>query len=62
MLIGNALSVSILQWVVMPALNAMLAPWLHAPVDRGKALSVGGLCFVLLLLGGLVILFRQITG
>ena len=62
MLIGNALSVSALQWAVMPALNAALAPWLHAPADRGKALSVGGLFLVLFLLGGLVVLFRQITG
>jgi uncharacterized protein len=62
MLIGNALSVSILQWAVMPALNAILAPWLHAPADRGKTLSVGGPLLVLLLLGGLVVLFRQITG
>jgi antibiotic biosynthesis monooxygenase (ABM) superfamily enzyme len=30
MLIGNALSVCILQWAVMPALNSMLAPWLRA--------------------------------
>jgi hypothetical protein len=62
MLIGNALSVSILQWAVMPALNAMLATWLHAPRDRGRALSVGRPFLVLLLLGGMVLLFRQITG
>jgi uncharacterized protein len=62
MLIGNALSVSILQWAVMPVLSAVLAPWLHAPADRAKALSVGGLCLVLLLLGGLAVLFRQVTG
>jgi uncharacterized protein len=62
MLIGNALSVSILQWAVMPALNGLLAPWLHANADRGKALSAGGLFLIFLLLGGLAVLFRQVTG
>jgi uncharacterized protein len=62
MLIGNALSVSILQWAVMPALNALLARWLHAKADQGEIPSVGGLFLILLLLGGLVVVFRQVTG
>jgi antibiotic biosynthesis monooxygenase (ABM) superfamily enzyme len=62
MLIGNALSVSILQWGVMPALNILLAPWLQANVDWGKICSGGGLFLILLLLGGLAVLFRQVTG
>lgn len=62
MLIGNALSVSILQWAVMPILNALLAPWLQVKADRSKALSVGGPFLILLLMGGLVVLFRRLMG
>jgi hypothetical protein len=61
MLIGNALSVSILQWAVMPALNVLLGPWLHANEPRGKAFSAGGLVLVLLLLAGLAVVFRQMS-
>ncbi len=62
MLIGNALSVSILQWAVMPALNILLAPWLKANSEKQRALSVGGLFVILVLLVGLALLFRQVTG
>jgi antibiotic biosynthesis monooxygenase (ABM) superfamily enzyme len=62
MLISNTLSVSILQYAVMPVLSARLGPWLHAKPDRGKAFSVGGLAVILLLLGALTVLFRQVTG
>lgn len=62
MLIGNALSVSILQWAVMPALNSLLAPWLKANAEKQKALSVGGFFLILVLLAGLALLFRQVTG
>jgi hypothetical protein len=62
MLIGNALSVSILQWGVMPILTRMLAPWLHADGSRKKVISTAGLCLILLLLAGLAGLFRQVTG
>lgn len=62
MLIGNALSVSILQWAVMPRLNAWLAPWLQANTDKEKALSISGLVLILLLLGALGGLFRWVMG
>jgi len=62
MLIGNALSVSILQWAVMPVLNKLLAPWLKANSAEQRAFSVGGLVLVLFLLVGLSLLFRQVTG
>lgn len=61
MLISNALSVSILQWAVMPRLNTWLAPWLQANTNREKALS-GGLVLILLLLGVLVGLFHWVMG
>lgn len=62
MLIGNALSVSILQWVVMPFLNKVLAPWLTANSEQQKAVSIGGLVLILGLLAVCALFFRQITG
>jgi antibiotic biosynthesis monooxygenase (ABM) superfamily enzyme len=58
MLIGNFLSVSVLQWLVMPALTRLLAPWLRANSDRQRTLSLGGLLLILLVLAALVALFR----
>jgi uncharacterized protein len=62
MLIGNALSVSILQWAVMPVLNRLLAPWLRAHADKQRAFSVAGLFLIPVLLAGLAVLFRPLTG
>lgn len=62
MLISNALSVSILQWAVMPALNILLAPWHRASWNRQKNLSIGGTLAILVVLVCLALLFRQITG
>lgn len=62
MLIGNALSVSLLQWVVMPVLNSVLTPWLQANSYDKRALSIGGLLLILFLMAGFTILFRQVTG
>jgi antibiotic biosynthesis monooxygenase (ABM) superfamily enzyme len=57
MLIGNILSVSILQWLVMPALTKVLGPWLAANSDEQRGRSIGGLLVILFALGGLVGLF-----
>jgi antibiotic biosynthesis monooxygenase (ABM) superfamily enzyme len=62
MLIGNALSVALLQWALMPVVEAVLRPWLRAKADQGMALSVGGLLLILFLLAGMAVLFRQVTG
>lgn len=62
MLIGNALSVSILQWGVMPILTRVLGPWLHANEGRQKAVSLGGLGLVLLVLAVMTVLFRLAMG
>ena len=62
MLIGNALSVSILQYAVMPILTQAFGPWLHANASAQRLTSAAGLGLILLLLGGLTVLFRQITG
>ncbi len=62
MLIGNFLSVCILQWAVMPALIALVAPWLKADSDTQKALSIGGVIGILAAIAGMALLFRQVTG
>jgi antibiotic biosynthesis monooxygenase (ABM) superfamily enzyme len=62
MLIGNALSVSILQWCVMPTLMAVLGPWLNANAVSNRLRSAGGLAALVLLLAAATWLFRQVTG
>lgn len=62
MLIGNACSVSILQWIVMPVLTRMFDPWLkaNAPLQTGKTVSGGVL--ILGLLAGLAAFFTYTDG
>ena len=62
LLVGNALSVSILQWVVMPWLTALFQPWLNADGAGKGVRSLGTPCGILLLLAVVAILFRQMTG
>jgi antibiotic biosynthesis monooxygenase (ABM) superfamily enzyme len=62
MLISNALSVSLLQWAVMPVLTRLLTPWLKAHGDRQRALSAGGLVLIVLLLAALAAGFHFVTG
>jgi antibiotic biosynthesis monooxygenase (ABM) superfamily enzyme len=62
MLIGNALSVLLLQYAVMPVLTRVFGPWLRANAPARRATSVAGAALILLLLAGLTVLFRQVTG
>lgn len=62
MLVGNALSISILQWAVMPFLNKRFAGWLTANGPDRRMVSAGGVAVILGLLAGLAFLFRQVTG
>jgi hypothetical protein len=62
MLLDCAVSVSLLQWVVMPAVTTVLGSWLKANTRRDRARSIGGLCLLLLLLASLALMFRQVTG
>jgi antibiotic biosynthesis monooxygenase (ABM) superfamily enzyme len=62
MLIGNAISVALLEWWGMPVLNMVLGPWLRANGKKGKTLSAVGLLLILGVLGVLTLLFRQVTG
>ncbi len=52
MLIGNACSVSILQWGVMPVLTRLFKPWLQANDATQPRLMWGGVAVVLLAAGG----------
>ena len=58
MVIGNALSVSLLQYVVMPVLTRILRPWLAANLPEQRNFSLAGLGGILALLAILVIVFR----
>ena len=62
MLIGNALSISILQWAVMPVLTKLIAPWLHAKDSRNKAIAFGGPLGIAAALAVLTLIFRKISG
>jgi antibiotic biosynthesis monooxygenase (ABM) superfamily enzyme len=62
MLIGNALSVSILQWGVMPVLSQAAASWLKANAAGQRAYSLAGLAVILGLLAGVTWFFQRITG
>jgi hypothetical protein len=62
MLIGNALSVSLLQWLVTPLVTKLLAPWLKANTEKDRGFSIAGLVLILGLLAGLACLFRLVPG
>jgi hypothetical protein len=61
MLVGNFMSVAILQWVIMPWLPRVLAPWLNAPRSAGLVWSLGGAALILAALVVLALLFRLVT-
>ncbi|MBY0526944.1 MAG: hypothetical protein K2R98_26360 [Gemmataceae bacterium] len=62
MLISNILSVSLTQWIVSPAVNAVLAPWLRADGKEGRRRTLVGLLLILVTLGAMAFLFHTITG
>jgi antibiotic biosynthesis monooxygenase (ABM) superfamily enzyme len=62
MLIGNALSVSLLQWAVMPMLQGVLGPWLRPSRPRGHAVTIGRTALILGQLIGLMLIFRAVVG
>jgi antibiotic biosynthesis monooxygenase (ABM) superfamily enzyme len=61
-LLGNALSIAILQWAVTPYLNVLLTPWLRAKGREGRRVTLVGLVLILAALGGMTVLFRAIAG
>ena len=62
MLVSNILSVALTQWVVIPPLMNVLGPWLGANAPDESVRSIGGFVVIWLLLGGLAVLFRVISG
>ena len=61
MLIGNALSVSMLQWGVMPRLTALLRRWLIAPQRQAWALNIGGAVAILAALACITSVFQLLA-
>ena len=61
MLFGNALSVSILQWAVMPVLQVMLGPWLRVTGPQAGIVTIRGSVLILLVLVGLMLFFRAVA-
>lgn len=61
MLIGNALSVSILQWIVMPPLTRALAPWLNAVASK-RAKNIYGALGVIALIVLIAFIFHLWVG
>jgi antibiotic biosynthesis monooxygenase (ABM) superfamily enzyme len=62
MLASNVLSVSILQWGVMPLLQPLLRPWLSAGAETSRARSAAWLVLIVIVLAGQVIVFQRIGG
>jgi antibiotic biosynthesis monooxygenase (ABM) superfamily enzyme len=60
-LIGNAASVSFLEWWGMPVISRTLRPWLRANGKETRAHSLGGLILVLAALGLMTFLFYLAT-
>ena len=56
MLIGNILSVCILQWLVMPVLNPVLATWMRANDAPSRDRSLAGLALIVVALGAITFL------
>ncbi len=62
LLLSNFLSVSILQWGIMPRLARILSPWLDAPQSAGQFRSLGGAAVILAVLIIIAFAFRTVTG
>ncbi len=63
MLISNALSVSILQWFVMPVLTKILKPWLSTPTTKSQfRITLLGSLAIAATLTAMAILFRFFRG
>lgn len=62
LLIANAISVSMLQWLVMPPLTRILKPWLNAPATKSQfGLSLMGSLGIAATLACLAMFFRRFT-
>jgi antibiotic biosynthesis monooxygenase (ABM) superfamily enzyme len=62
MLVGNVISVAILEWAVMPLLNRALAPWLAAHGRDGRLVSVVGAALIVAAVLGMAVMFWFASG
>ncbi|WP_300155609.1 hypothetical protein [Solidesulfovibrio sp.] len=62
MLLGNAMSIAILQWGVMPLLSAAFATWLTASGPAGRRATLLGLAVIAACLALLVLFFGAVAG
>ena len=62
MLIGNALSISILQWILIPRISRVLAPWLESTTGGSEVRRRATPIAIVAILAILAYLFRQIKG
>ncbi len=60
MLIGNAVSVALLEWLGMPVLSRLLGPWLRANGKETRPFSLVGLLLMVAALGVMTWLFALI--
>jgi len=61
-LIGNILSVCLLQWVLMPPLTAAMQRWLRTPFSKAPYLNLAGAIGIVAMLVAATLLFRHIAG
>lgn len=61
-LIGNIVSVGLLEWALMPVVTRALAPWLKAEGPDGRMLSLAGLAGIVAALAVMTVLFRLAMG
>jgi hypothetical protein len=60
MLIGNIASVSLLQWILMPAVTRVLSRWLQPTRNVGLAVTIAGFLGIAGLLAAMVWVFEAI--
>jgi antibiotic biosynthesis monooxygenase (ABM) superfamily enzyme len=61
-LIGNIVSVALLEWLLMPVVTRGLARWLRAAGTDGRVVSLAGLGLIALALVAMALVFRLATG
>lgn len=61
-LIGNIVSVGLLEWLLMPVVTRAFAPWLKADGPEGRAVSLAGLAGIVVALAVMTVLARLALG
>jgi antibiotic biosynthesis monooxygenase (ABM) superfamily enzyme len=61
-LINNIISVSLLEWLGMPVIRLLFAPWLGANSKADRARSLAGMVLIVAAIGVMVAVFRQLNG